>query len=124
MGDDMTQTQSQGGQSDDNGGRTATGSEYDPTRHTHLRNARLHVLDQLVRLLHFIVAQVVDDQVELGLGQVLHQGRQHLQRIVAVAEDDEVVANEVRVINAHVLVGERLELCLGGFACSSLQGSG
>jgi hypothetical protein len=72
------------------------------------------VREQLRRLLHAVVPEVVDDEVQARLGDELHEARQHLQRLVAVAEDHHVVADEVVGLQHVPVLLQDLELGLGG----------
>ena len=83
-------------------------------RIANLRRRGVEVADQLVGLIHCVTLEVVDDQVEPGLGQHVHQRRQHLHRLLAVREDHHVVAEEVRGLQVHAVVAEHLELGLRG----------
>jgi len=83
----------------------------------------LHVLDEGVGLLELVVLEVVDYEVEPGLGEDVHQGRQDLERVLAGTKDHEVVSEEVVVgedVLALVVLLQHLELLLGGLAVVDL----
>ena len=58
----------------------------------------LHILDKLVRLVYLIVLEVVDDQVESGLGDHIDQRWKHLKSVLSSSEDDQVVSQQVIVL--------------------------
>ncbi len=80
-----------------------------------LGGRRLDVLHQVVRFLEFFAAQVVDDEVEPGLGNGVDERREDLERVLAISEHTEVVPDQVVVVlrdGDALLVRERLELRL------------
>mmetsp|Transcript_51456 Transcript_51456/g.142410 ORF Transcript_51456/g.142410 Transcript_51456/m.142410 type:complete len:291 (+) Transcript_51456:1271-2143(+) len=79
-----------------------------------LRRGGLDLLHELVGFLHLVVVHVEDDQVEPRLGHVAHEGREHLQRTLALLEDDHVVADQVGLdlVDRDRLLGQRRELRL------------
>lgn len=79
------------------------------------RGGRLDVLHQLVRIRVLLAPQVVDDQVEAGLGQHVDQARQHLHGAFATAKHHEVVANQVASVHRAQVhrLDQRTQLGLG-----------
>mmetsp|Transcript_34611 Transcript_34611/g.87565 ORF Transcript_34611/g.87565 Transcript_34611/m.87565 type:complete len:572 (-) Transcript_34611:381-2096(-) len=76
-----------------------------------LRRGGLQVLDQVERLPHLVVAQVVDDQVQARLRRHVTQRRQVLQRVLTPPEHHQVVADEVVLqVAAARGLGQRLDL--------------
>ena len=58
----------------------------------------LHVLDQLVSLIHLIILQIVDHQVETSLRDHVNERRQDLEGVLAATENDQVVPQQVIVL--------------------------
>mmetsp|Transcript_70 Transcript_70/g.224 ORF Transcript_70/g.224 Transcript_70/m.224 type:complete len:639 (+) Transcript_70:161-2077(+) len=83
-----------------------------------LRGGGLHVLHQVVRLLHLAVVHVVDDQVEARLGDQVREGREHLEGALPAPEDHHVVPHQVELELVHRRRAgrERCELRLRGLA--------
>mmetsp|Transcript_15480 Transcript_15480/g.46477 ORF Transcript_15480/g.46477 Transcript_15480/m.46477 type:complete len:259 (+) Transcript_15480:434-1210(+) len=66
---------------------------------------RLQVLDEVERLHGLVRAKVVDDQIQPSLRNDVEQGRQHLDGILAVAEDDQVVLQQVVLLEDVATIG-------------------
>mmetsp|Transcript_38089 Transcript_38089/g.84857 ORF Transcript_38089/g.84857 Transcript_38089/m.84857 type:complete len:522 (-) Transcript_38089:342-1907(-) len=88
-----------------------------------LRRGGLQVLDQVERLTHLGVPQVVDHQVQPCLRGDITQGRKHLQRVLPAPEHHEVVADEVVLqVRAARHIGQGLELVLRSLAVVHTEG--
>jgi hypothetical protein len=56
-------------------------------------NDAVHILDQIEGLVDFIVFQVINHQVQSGFRENVNERRQHLQSVLSVSEDDQVVSD-------------------------------
>ena len=70
----------------------------------------LHILDKLVRLVYLIVLEVVDDQVESGLGDHINQRWKHLKSVLSSSEDDQIVSQQVIILEQATWSGSILKL--------------
>ena len=57
-----------------------------------------HVLNKIICLSSLLILQVVDDKIQPGLRNNVDERWQHLQGILAAAEDNEVVTEQVVVL--------------------------
>jgi len=61
-------------------------------------NNALHIFNQVVGFVGLVVLQVVDHEVESGLGDHVHEGRKHLEGVLSTSEDDEVVPQQIIIL--------------------------
>lgn len=59
----------------------------------------LHVFDQLVGLIDFVVVEVVNDQIKSGFGDHIDKWWKHLQGVLASSKHDKVVSEQVVVLH-------------------------
>lgn len=58
----------------------------------------VHVFDQVVSFVDFIVLEVVDDEVESGFVEDINKRWQDLESIFSSSEDNEVVSKKIIVL--------------------------
>lgn len=75
----------------------ADNSVHHSLKNVFLRQDTVHVLNQLVSLINFIVLKVVNHQVETCFGNHIQQGRQNLQSVFTTTEYDQIVSQQIIV---------------------------
>ena len=96
---------------------------HDSLQDVFLREHTLHILDQLVGFVDFIVLKIVDHEVEARLGDHINQRRQNLQGILTATEHNQVMAKKVIVLeetSRSCRVLELLKLNLSGLSVVEL----
>lgn len=83
----------------------------------------LHIFDQLISFIYFLIFKVVDDEIQPCLRDDINKGRKDLKSILTSSEDYKIVSEKVIIledISSGWAILEDLEFCLCSFTVVEL----